>query len=246
VDGRGTRRKIVAGRTSLPGVDELFGASAGRPRREPEGDEPRAARPDLDEGSLEAARRAMADEPDPLRAARRRLDGAGDPPSPEVGSLLRWAVLTCGATAVIEVGSAGGISGAWLLSALPEGGVLTSIEPDPSLHERATETYRSFNVASRPRSIQGDPETVLPRLADDSYDLLLLQAEPSDLGGLDHARRLLRDGGWLVVRGVLRGGEHADARERLVAAIAEDDGFVGTVLPIDGGVLLATRRHPTA
>jgi predicted O-methyltransferase YrrM len=234
----------MAGRPSLPGVDELFGSTPGRARRDPEsrggGESPSA----IEAGALKAARLAIAAEDDALREARRRVGEAGEPPPPEVGALLRWAVRAADARTVIEVGSAGGISGAWMLSALPAGGVLTSIEPDPRLHELATETYRSLSVGSRPRSIQGEPGTVLPRLADDSYDLLLLQAEPNGYpDDLVHARRLLRDGGLLVARGVLRGGPDGDALERFVDALADDPGFVATVLPVDGGLALATRHR---
>jgi predicted O-methyltransferase YrrM len=234
----------VAGRPSLPGVDELFGSSGtGRPRRDrqPSEGEPQGS---IDPSALDAARRSLADEDDALRAARRRAGETANPPPPEVGALLRWAVRAGGARQVVEVGSAAGISGAWLLEALPEGGVLTSIEPDPHLHELATETYRSLTVSSRPRSIQDEPSTVLPRLADDSYDLLLLQADPDGyLDDLDHARRLLRDGGMLIARGVLLGAAPAEALERFVAALGDDPGFAATVLPVDGGLVLATRHR---
>jgi predicted O-methyltransferase YrrM len=234
----------VAGRPSLPGVDELFGSTAGRQRRDHEPSEGGDAPTEIDARALRAAQRSVAEEDDALRAARRRAGEAGEPPPPEVGALLRWAVRTGDARTVIEVGSAGGISGAWLLPALPDGGVLTSIEPDPHLHELATETYRALSIRSRPRSIQGDPSTVLPRLADGSYDLMLLQAEPAGYpDDLAHARRLLRDGGLLVARGVLRGGEAGEALARFVDALASDAGFVATVLPVDGGLALATRHR---
>jgi predicted O-methyltransferase YrrM len=234
----------VAGRPSLPGVDELFGSSAGRPRREQETGEHTPDPAAIDARALRAAQRSLAGEDDALRAARRRADASCDPPAPEVGALLRWAVRAGDARAVVEVGSAAGISGAWLLEALPDGGVLTSIEPDPRLHELAAETYRALSVGSRPRSIQGDPGTVLPRLADESYDLVLLQAEPTGyLDDLGHARRLLRDGGMLVARGALRGGEAGETLERFIDALADDDGFVATVLPVDGGLVLATRHR---
>jgi predicted O-methyltransferase YrrM len=230
----------VAGRPSLPGVDELFGSPASRPRRDrtpaPEPDGDTAA---IDRFALEDARVALASEGEHLTAAREQLE---DAPSPEVGALLRWLVRAHHAKAVVEVGSAGGITGAWLLDALPTGGVLTSIEPDPHLHELAAQTYKAVEAGSRPRSIQGDPSTVLPRLADGSYDLLLLQSDGRNAEDLAHARRLLRDGGALVVRGILRPGEHAEGNRQLVEAIGADPAFDGTVLPVDGGLLLVTHH----
>jgi predicted O-methyltransferase YrrM len=233
----------VAGRPSLPGVDELFGSSTPRPRRDrAPAPEPDAGADAIDGFALQDARAALTPEGDHLVAARDRLGDAGAPPSPEVGGLLRWLVRVNQAKAVVEVGSAGGITGAWLLAALPSGGVLTSIEPDPHLHELAAQTYKGVDAGSRPRSIQGDPETVLPRLADGSYDLLLLQADGRSPSDLDHARRLLHGGGTLVVRGVLRPGEHAEGCRQLVEAVGADPTFDGTVLPVDGGLLLATRQ----
>ena len=97
-----------------------------------------------------------------------------------------------------------------------------------------------------PRGARTTPATVLPRLSDDAYDLALLQtagAATPEL--LDHARRLLRVGGVLLVRGALRPGDHADALARFLHNLAEDATFAATVLPLDQGLVLATRLADT-
>jgi predicted O-methyltransferase YrrM len=128
---------------------------------------------------------------------------------------------------------------------LAERGVLTSIDPDPHAHALADEAFAHAAAGTRVRSILGEPATVLPRLSDGVYDLALLQARPAgNESDLDHVRRLLRIGGMLIVRGILRPGEHGDAHARLLAALAEDEHFVTTVLPIDDGLVLATRTSP--
>lgn len=196
----------------------------------------------MDETVLTEVRRVLAPESEPTVVARQRA-AASNPPDPEVGALLRWAVRTIGARAVIEVGSAGGVSGSWILPELPERSLLTSIEPDAHAHGLATDAFHTIGAGTRVRAILGDPATVLDRLSDGAYDLVVLQSRPAlSPQLLGHAERLLRPGGMLVVRGALRGGEHAETLAAALAALAEDGAFDATVLGVDGGLLLATRR----
>ena len=197
----------------------------------------------MDEQVLTEVRRLIAAEPAAVTSARERAGQATTPPSPEVGALLRWAVSTCDARTAVEIGAAAGVSGLWLLGALPARGVLTSIEPDPHAHGLAGAAFEEAAAGSRVRSILGDPGTVLPRLSDAAYDVALLQSDPEGYpDDLDHARRLLRPGGILIARNVLRPGEHGEALARFVKTLAEDPAFEATVLPIDGGLALATRK----
>ncbi len=196
----------------------------------------------VDAQVLAEVRQLTAPEEGPLAAARQRAMPALRPPSPEVGTLLRWAARTCAARTAVEVGSAGGVSGLWILAGLPDRGVLTSIDPDPHAHGLSTQAFEEAEAGSRVRSILGEPDTVLARLSDGAYDLMVLQSAPLDAAELEHAHRLLRAGGMLVVRGVLRPGEHAEAEARLLTSLVEDERFDEMVLPIDDGVVVATRR----
>jgi predicted O-methyltransferase YrrM len=236
----GEEVRVVNRRASLPGVETLFGASHAAP-----GEDPSSARPTADQDQLleavASARELTAGEDAGLLAARRAAVELA-PPSPEVGTLLRWAVTAGQARTVVEIGSAGGVSGLWMLPALAEGGVLTSLEPDAEAHRAATRAFSAATGGSRVRSIHGDPTTLLSRLADGAYDLVLLQAEPESYPEhLTRIRELLRVGGTLVVRGVLPAGEHRRTLQRLLRLLSEDEGFSSSVLPVDDGVALATR-----
>jgi predicted O-methyltransferase YrrM len=229
------------GRASLPGADELFGSSGSWPGRSGSSEEPtRVERHDPD---LLATSRALgAPETGALAAARERAAATFEVPSPEVGALLRWTARRTEARTVVEVGSAGGVSGLWLLGGLTDHGVLTSIEPDVEAHEMARDAFASVEGGRRVRSINGEVATVLSRLAEDSYDLVLLQSEPTSyLEDLDLARRLLRRGGVLVALGVLRPGDDTESVRRFLQAVIEDPGLDTIVLPVDDGVALATR-----
>lgn len=196
----------------------------------------------MDAQLLAEVRRLAAPEDGALAAARARVEGTLRSPSPETGSLLAWVARLLDASSAVEVGSAGGISGLWLLRGLAERGALTSIEPDPHAHGLAAEAYAAAGVRGRIRSILGDPAAVLPRLADGGYDLVLLQPEtPGAEQDLGHAQRLLRPGGVLIARDVARPGEHAEPRARFLQALLDDEAFATTVLPLDDGVALASK-----
>lgn len=244
-------------RASLPGIDELFGGNTPKsppqpqaspppeptpvPEPAPPPPPPAAAAPSAEDRARATVGRLTAAENDAVREARQ---AAGDlpVPIPELGATLAWLARTHAVRTAVEIGTAAGITGAWLLDALPDRGVLTSIEVDQRAHELSRQTLRALGAGTRVRSILGDAATVLPRLADGGYDLVLLQGERNrypDL--LAHARRLLRPGGLLIARGVLRDDDHADAVLRFVELLVEDHAFDATALPLDDGLAVATR-----
>lgn len=200
----------------------------------------------VDETVLHEVRRLFAPEPETTTTARERA-ATVEPPLPEVGALLRWSARCLDARTIVEVGAAGGVTGLWLLPELPPRGVLTSIEPDPHAHGLASDAFDAADAGARIRSIMGEPTTVLDRLADGAYDLMILQARPAATPTLiSHARRLLRVGGWLIVRGALRGAEHADLHAQALGELADDPAFTSVALPVDDGLVLATRVAPAA
>lgn len=160
------------------------------------------------------------------------------PSSAAVRDLLRVLTATLGARAVVEVGSDGGASAAAVLAGMGTGGSLTSIETDRDQHERAAAAIAEAGHTARVRAIVGDPAVVLPRLADGGYDLVLAQGGAAATAAtIDHAPRLLRPGGMLVVTAAAAG---AASLQRQAGDLAEDERFTLAVLPLDDGVLLAT------
>lgn len=190
-------------------------------------------------------------EPTALVAARARSSEPDGVPTADVGALLAWLSRCVGAHTVVEVGSAAGVTGLWLLQGLDERGVLTSVEPDAHRHGLASQAYAEAGVTSRVRAIEGEPATVLPRLADAGYDLVLLQSG-DDPDHITHGLRLVREGGLLVVRGATAGPRARSVVAGLVGAddddplgsLASDATLDVTHLPIDDGLLLARRIAP--
>ena len=173
------------------------------------------------------------------------------PVSPGVGSALRFLASAVVARAVVEIGTGTGLSGLWLLRGMRPDGVLTSIDVDPE-HQRIARAafVASGHGPSRLRLINGMGLEVLPRLTDGGYDLVLVDASPTDHPRyLDEALRLLRPGGVLALHGVLGAGvldpDAADAStaglREVTRMVREDERLAPTLLPLGGGLLTAIR-----
>ena len=147
-------------------------------------------------------------------AARERADDSGaGAVTPAVGALLSVLAKVAGAKAVVEVGTGAGVSGLWLLSGMRDDGVLTTIDVEPEHQRLAKQAFSEAGIGpSRTRLISGRAQDVLTRLADDSYDLVFIDADPIDQPQfVVEGMRLLRSGGAIVVHRAALGGRAGDA-----------------------------------
>jgi predicted O-methyltransferase YrrM len=188
-----------------------------------------------------------------VAAARERaVDAGAGPVSPAVGALLSVLARLSGGKAVAEVGTGAGVSGLWLLAGMREHGVLTTIDVEPEHQLLAKQAFTEAGIApSRTRVISGRAQEVLPRLADESYDLVFLDADPIDQPEfVVEGIRLLRPGGAIVVHRAALRGRVADpaAGDAEVAAVREaarlvasDERLTPVLVPLGDGILAAAR-----
>ncbi|MGD9620246.1 MAG: O-methyltransferase [Mycolicibacterium sp.] len=188
-----------------------------------------------------------------VAAARERaLDIGVGAVSPAVGALLCVLAKLTGAKAVVEVGTGAGVSGLWLLSGMREDGVLTTIDVEPEHQLIAKQAFTEAGIGpGRTRLIGGRAQDVLTRLADESYDLVFVDADPADQPQfVVEGVRLLREGGAIVVHRAALGGRAGDAaaKDSEVAAvreaarlIAEDERLTPVLIPLGDGLLAAAR-----
>src|SRR4051812_10043388 len=117
-----------------------------------------------------------------VAAARdRALETGAGAVTPAVGALLSVLAKLSGAKTVVEVGTGAGVSGLWLLSGMREEGVLTTIDVEPEHQRLAKQAFSEAGIGpSRTRLISGRAQEVLTRLADESYDLVFIDADPAD------------------------------------------------------------------
>jgi predicted O-methyltransferase YrrM len=203
--------------------------------------------------SLSAHAEGSISEDSVLLAARERAADIGTSAvTPAVGALLSLLTKLSGGKAVVEVGTGAGVSSLWLLSGMADDGVLTTIDIEPEHQRTAKEAFSEGGIgASRTRLISGRAQDVLTRLADDSYDLVFIDADPLDQPEyVVEGIRLLRSGGAIVVHGAALGGRAGDpaARDAEVAAvreaarlIAENEHLTPALVPLGDGLLAAVR-----
>ncbi|ORW98709.1 methyltransferase [Mycobacterium triplex] len=185
-------------------------------------------------------------------ARERSVDIGAGAVTPAVGALLSLLTKLSGGKAVAEVGTGAGVSGLWLLSGMSDDGVLTTIDIEPEYLRLAKQAFSEAGIGpSRTRLISGRAQEVLTRLADESYDLVFVDADPIDQPDyVVEGVRLLRSGGIIVVHGAALGGRAGDpaARDPDVVAvreaarlIAEDERLTPALVPLGDGVLAAVR-----
>ena len=188
-----------------------------------------------------------------VTAARERaVDAGAGAVTPAVGALLSLLTRLSGGKAVVEVGTGTGVSGLWLLSGMRDDGVLTTIDVEPEHQRLAKQAFTEAGIGpGRTRLIAGRAQEVLTRLADESYDLVLIDAAPTDQPHfVVEGVRLLRPGGVIVVHHAALDGRAGDpaANDAEVTAvreaarlIAEDERLTPVLVPLGDGVLVAVR-----
>ena len=187
-----------------------------------------------------------------LAARERAVDIGAGAVTPAVGALLSLLTKLSGGKAVVEVGTGAGVSSLWLLSGMSEDGVLTTIDIEPEHQLIAKQAFSDAGIGpSRTRLISGRAQEVLTRLADESYDLVFIDADPLDQPDyVVEGMRLLRSGGAIVVHGAALGGRAGDpaAHDADVAAvreaarlIAENELLTPALVPLGDGLLAAVR-----
>ncbi|OFJ52061.1 O-methyltransferase [Mycolicibacterium grossiae] len=211
-----------------------------------------STRPSRAESILTHAEQSITEDAITAAARERSEDSGAGAVTPAVGALLGVLAKLASAKAVVEVGTGAGVSGLWLLSGMREDGVLTTIDVEPEHQRLAKQAFAEAGIApGRTRLIGGRAQEVLTRLADDSYDLVFIDAEPLDQPQfVAEGVRLLRSGGAIVVHRAALGGRAGDATaaDKEVAAvreaarlIAEDDRLTPVLVPLGDGLLAAAR-----
>lgn len=153
------------------------------------------------------------------------------------------------AQTIVEIGTGTGVSGLALLRG-NSGLSLTTIDIETEAQAIAREAFARAGFRSGlTRLINGRSADILPRLATNAYDLVLVDSDPLEAqGDVEEATRILRPSGLLVLAQALQGGDVADptcrkdnvvAIRQLVHNIMEETRFNASLLPVGDGLLVA-------
>ncbi|HEU5222176.1 MAG TPA: class I SAM-dependent methyltransferase [Candidatus Lumbricidophila sp.] len=187
-------------------------------------------------------------EPATIQAARQvSLELGVTPVSPGVGAQLAVLAAAHRAKSIVEIGTGVGVSGLWLLSAVPHA-TLTTIDADADMHQHARGQFTAAGITTaRARLITDRAATVLPRMNEQSYDLVFIDADAdSIIEYVEHALRLAKVGGVVVVARALATGRVADPARRdeatvtmrgLIDDLAQSPAVATAITPVGDGLL---------
>jgi predicted O-methyltransferase YrrM len=136
---------------------------------------------------------------------------------------------------------------------MPSDGILTTIDVEPEHQAAARRAFQEAGIPpQRTRVISGRALDVLPRMTDGAYDMVVVDGEKSEYPEyVEHAIRLLRSGGVLVLDNMLWHDKVADPASRdaqttvlrdLGKTLRDDDRLMPALLPVGDGVLAAVKR----
>jgi predicted O-methyltransferase YrrM len=189
-----------------------------------------------------------------LAARNRGVEVGALDTSPGTGAYLRFLAHLISAQAVVEVGTGSGVGSLWLLRGMIENGTLTSIDDEAEHARIARIAFAESDISpQRYRLITNPVMDVMSKLTDRAYDLVVLRHDPEDLGfSIDHAHRMLRTGGVLVVDNFFGNGKVPDPAQRDSRTIALREAgkavraasttWVTSLIAVGDGLLLATKR----
>ncbi|AZZ41725.1 methyltransferase [Acidipropionibacterium jensenii] len=190
---------------------------------------------------------------EPVEAAHEAAGEAGwTPVGNGTATFLTFLARSIDAHAVVEIGTDAGVTGLSLLEGMSEHGVLTSIDVEADRQDAARRCFQRAGIRSnRFRLISGVPLSVLPKLRDGAYDLVLVNGDRLEyVEYVSQALRLLRHGGIVVVNDALAGSAVADPDneddETLIIRealdfVADSEEFLPVLLPVGEGLLLAAK-----
>jgi predicted O-methyltransferase YrrM len=182
---------------------------------------------------------------------RHALELGLDPVTPAIGAQLAVVAAATSATNIIEIGTGVGVSALWMLCGAPSA-TLTSIDIETDYQQTAKKAFLDAGIpANHIRLITGRAREVLHRMNEQSYDIVLVDADPqSVIEYVEHGLRLVRPGGSVLVPHALWRGRVADPAQRddivtgfrtLLKEIGDSEAVISALSPVGDGLLHITR-----
>jgi predicted O-methyltransferase YrrM len=130
---------------------------------------------------------------------------------PSLGALLELLVIGIRAKRVLEIGTLGGYSTAWMARGLPPDGKLITLEIDPDHAEVAKANLAVFDFSTKVEIRVGNALNSLKEMAEsevEPFDFIFIDAEKNQYSQyLDWSIKLSHPGTMMVADNVVRRGE---------------------------------------
>ena len=155
-------------------------------------------------------------EPDPCKLARERaVELHSHVVSPSTGATLQFLLQLSKSENVVEVGTGTGGASYWIASSLGRNAQFTSIDAEGQHYKYAKEMLADFENSTRVRLIHGKPLEVLPRLADETYDAVVISEHSRNLAEIiEEALRMVSLDGLIILLNALGDQKVGDLTQR--------------------------------
>ena len=166
------------------------------------------------------------------------------------GKLLQVLLRAAGAHRVLELGTLGGYSAVWMARALPEDGLLITVERDPERAGLARHFIERAGLADRVSVRVGAATELLPGLVEEGpFDAVFIDADKESYPlYLDWCSSNVRAGGLVIADNAFKKGKVLDSQTQDPAVLgiqefnrrlASDPQFTSIVVPIQDGIAIA-------
>ncbi|MCL2516483.1 MAG: class I SAM-dependent methyltransferase [Microbacteriaceae bacterium] len=185
------------------------------------------------------------------RARQHALELGVTPIAPAVGAQACVIAAATAAAKIIEIGTGVGVSGLWLLRGAPDA-ELTSIDTEIDHQQAARQFFTEGGyMPAKTRLIGGRALDVLPRMNENAYDIVFIDADAANvIEYVEHGLRLARPGGTVLVPHALWQGKVGNPANRddvatafrtLITEISGSGAVVSALSTVGDGLLQITK-----
>jgi caffeoyl-CoA O-methyltransferase len=165
------------------------------------------------------------------------------------GMFLRMLVAVSGARRVLELGTFTGYSALMMASALPNDGVLYTLENNEDHLDIARRYFSMVEYGRKIRPVLGNALDILREL-EGLFDLVFIDADKENyLSYYEMAMERLQKGGLIIVDNALRDGEvlrpcdeRARVTDKLNRVVANDERVENVLLTVRDGIMIARKK----
>lgn len=173
------------------------------------------------------------------------------------GRLLKMLVAMINPRRVLELGTFSGYSALCIAEGLSDDATLDTVEVDDEMEDFIRDAFRKSPVGDRISLHIGDGTEVTRRFADETFDLIFIDADKRQYAEyFEESMRVLKPGGFIIADNTLWGGhvvepDHQKDRQtagilRFNDLVAADSRVETVIIPLRDGLTILRKLNPTA
>lgn len=168
---------------------------------------------------------------------------------PQVGMLLKMLVQISGTKRILEIGTFTGYSAIWMADALPEDGILITLEMNKRYRDISKPFFGREEYQNKIKQKMGNALEIIPTLSG-TFDLIFLDADKISYPTYyEMLKPKLKSGGIFVIDNVLWDGEvlqpsteKSRAIHRLSKMIRDDKDVDQVMIPLRDGITIVRNK----